>query len=189
MFFNWSIKKSLKSLKNYLKAKIGQFKQNSLKKSHKYFKNQKHSVAMSPFLLLVILSLLIPSIPTAKKKEEFVKGRRFTALECRPENTSIAIHYCYIKAISRRVTTLNVGLTFIKPLKRQFNVQFVENYRYGNIYREVINTHKLDFCGLMGNSLSNPFVSSIMNEVKASAPQLFHKCPYEGEKIISSNFI
>lgn len=143
---------------------------------------------MSIFSITVILLLLNFSKSTPQKKEEYVKGRRFT-LECQSENSSIIIHFCYIKAISRRIATLNIGLTFIKPLKRQFYVQFVENYRYGNIYREVINTHKLDFCGLMAMALSNPFVSSIMNEVKGSAPHLFHKCPYEGKKCSFFNLI
>lgn len=127
------------------------------------------------YLLFTILSLT-----TSKPKDEYVKGRRFTAVQCQSDNSTIIFHFCFVKAISRKVVTLNVGLTFVKTLKKFF-VQFIENYRYGNIYREVINTHKMDYCSIMENADSNPFFSSVMKEVKESAGYMFHKCPYGGE--------
>lgn len=66
-------------------------------------------------------------------------------------------------------------------MKNLIYIELVYSYRYGTIYREVIHSPKLEFCGIMEGSLNNPFLSSIINEIRDSVPELFHKCPYEGE--------
>lgn len=80
--------------------------------------------------ILIILTSLKSHL-TSAKKDEFVKGRRFTAVECQPDNVTVKLHYCFIRPYTRRVATLNVGVTFVKALRKPFYVQFIENYRYG----------------------------------------------------------
>ena len=50
----------------------------------------------------------------------------------------------------------------------------------GTVFREVMRDKPLDWCKLMLGDSSNLFYSMLVNLVKDSKPDLFHKCPYEG---------
>ena len=83
------------------------------------------------FLLIILLS---HKILTAKK-EDYTFGTRYTNIECRTDNSSIVLRYCYLKPYSRRIVAANIGVSFIKPLKSLFYVEIIYSYRYGTIYR------------------------------------------------------
>ena len=40
---------------------------------------------------------------------------------------------------------------------------------------------EIDWCSLMAGTSGNVFYSTAINLVRDSKPDLFHKCPYEGE--------
>ena len=51
----------------------------------------------------------------------------------------------------------------------------------GNFYQNIYKSDFFEFCGIMEGADVNPFVKTIINTLNDTAPQLFHKCPYEGE--------
>lgn len=57
-------------------------------------------------------------------------------------------------------------------------VHIVMSYRYGNIFREVINSPVIDWCRLMDNSEANVFIKMTLDLVRETIPQVLHKCPY-----------
>jgi len=132
------------------------------------------------FKFIALICVFTPQIFSGKKND-FTFGIRFTNIECRTDNVTILLHYCFLKPYSRKIVTANIGVVFLKPLKNPTFIEIIYKYRYGTIYREVIRTPKLEWCTIMGGAASNPLVSSIMNEIKDSVPGLFQKCPYEGE--------
>jgi len=71
--------------------------------------------------------------------------------------------------------------TVAKPLRKPWYIHFILFYRYGNIYREVIDTKKREWCSIMDGAQTHPHISLLFSQLKDSAPTLFHKCPYEGE--------
>lgn len=52
-------------------------------------------------------------------------------------------------------------------------------YRYGNIFRNIINTPAHEWCALMDGLETNPFMKMCIDMIKDDVPQLFHKCPYQ----------
>jgi len=129
--------------------------------------------------ILILIQLLTFSLAKcAKTAEKFNDGTRFQSIECRGNNSTAIINYCYMKAISRKVVTLNVGVKLLKSLNKPVYVQVILNYRYGLIYREVINSKKQEWCDLMDEKSKNVYIAHGISQIKASAPGLFHKCPY-----------
>lgn len=127
------------------------------------------------------LIFLIPQLTAAAKKEEFTFGARYTNIQCRADNITAVLRYCFLKPYSRRLVTANVGLSFLKPLKSPVLAEVIYSYRYGTIFREVIHSPKMEWCSMMDGAAANPIFSSILQEIKDSVPNLLHKCPYEGE--------
>jgi len=126
----------------------------------------------------LIFLFLIFQRSTAKETYDF--GTRYTDVSCTADNKIIILRYCYLKAYSRRLVTANIGATLPVPLTKPIFFQVVYSYRYGNVYREVMKSPKMDWCGFMEGALSNPLVSSTMEELRNSAADFFHKCPYSG---------
>ena len=145
-----------------------------------YFRSNKPS--KMNFKILIFLQLLtFLTVKSAKSTDSYVDGSRFKSIECTANNITAIVTYCYMKAVSRRIVTLNVGVKFLKPINKPIYVQIIVNYRYGLIYREVINTKKQEWCGIMDGKSTHPMLSQTIAQIKGSAPKLFHKCPYEGE--------
>ena len=117
----------------------------------------------------------------AKQADSYVRGTRFQSIECEANNSTALVNYCNLKAISRKIVHLNVGVKLLKSFNKPFYVQMILDYRYGLIYREVINTKKQEWCGIMDGKSTHPMLSQTIAQIKGSAPKLFHKCPYEGE--------
>jgi len=51
-------------------------------------------------------------------------------------------------------------------------------YRYGNVYREVIDTKKREWCSIMDGLTTHLFFMQIIRQIKDSAMSAIHKCPY-----------
>ncbi|KAL7013677.1 hypothetical protein ACKWTF_015520 [Chironomus riparius] len=104
---------------------------------------------------------------------------KFRAVNCNSLHNSTAYWtLCYIKSYSRTISTLNFGIKAENPIKPF--LQFVASYRYGNIYREVMDTKIFDWCVIMDGLDSNILVKFILDTIRESIPGLFHKCPYYG---------
>ena len=89
--------------------------------------------------------------------------------------------YCNLKAYSRKIVVLNGGVTFIKPISKPFYIQLILNYKYGTIFRQIIDSHQQEWCGIMSGADKHEWIAYIIEILSKSAPGLFHNCPYEGE--------
>jgi len=132
-------------------------------------------------ILLIFQLLLIFSPATSANQKNFVNGTRFQSVNCQANNSTLIVNYCFVKAISRKVVTLNIGLRLLKPVNKPIYVQLTLNYRYGLIYREVINTKKQNWCEIMDGKSTHLYMTQTINQIKGDAPHLIHKCPYDGE--------
>ena len=112
---------------------------------------------------------------------QYKVGVRFRSVKCSFDNYTVLLKGCYLKAYSRRLVTLNLYGSFGKPLKKPCYFQFILFYRYGNIYREVIDSKKREWCAIMDGVQTHPYINLLIAQLKDSAPKLFHKCPYIGE--------
>jgi hypothetical protein len=139
---------------------------------------------MKILILLILILLQIIGIVSQRpptKEDEFFKYRtRFRAVKCESVDNSTAYwNFCFIKAHNRYLTSLNFGWMMVKPFTKWY-LRVQADYRYGNIYREIVDTKSMDFCPIMAKSGSgfNLFFKLIFDLIKASVPSLFHKCPY-----------
>ena len=89
--------------------------------------------------------------------------------------------YCYLKAVSRKDVTLNVGFKFLVPYGNTCFSQIIIYYRYGTIFREIIDTHRYSYCAIYGGLKANPLVKLILDMIKSKAPELFPECPVTGD--------
>lgn len=134
------------------------------------------SILLAIFLLLQFSSSQRPLLPNEKNVKYTSK---FFAVTCSSTDNSTAYFtFCYAKSYSRTISTLNFGVQILKS----FNllVQITASYRYGNIYREVMDTKLIDWCSVMNGINSNLFLKFILDIIRDSIPKLFQKCPYQG---------
>lgn len=125
------------------------------------------------FLLFIISIILIKC-----DKNEVVKTR-FRSVECQADNISAIIENCYVKAVSRRTATLNYKLKLLKVFNKPIYIQMILYYRYGNIYREVIDTKVIEWCEIMDGLTGHLFLMQTIQQIKDIAGDVIHKCPYE----------
>lgn len=106
-------------------------------------------------------------------------GTRFRGIECKNyDNKTAYLTFCFIKNYSRKLSTMNFGIQVMKPVTIFFRLAV--SYRYGVIYREVLDSKIVDFCELMNTLESNKLLKFILDLIRKTAKGLFHKCPYEG---------
>lgn len=130
-------------------------------------------------LIFLLISTINPSLSARKDNPEGTS--RYTYIKCRIDNSSARLKYCHLKAYSRTYVTLNIGFSIFKPIKNFLYVEVSCSYRYGNIYREVFRTPRLEWCGIMSGAASNPIISNALNTLEGNIASLVHKCPYQGE--------
>ena len=132
------------------------------------------------FLLCFILSLQI--IDPAKNREPRPKFLiRPNSVFCEFDNRTVLLKYCNLKPYSRYLVTLNLGFQFLVALKKPFYIQILIYYRYGTIFRQVIDTKQNEWCTYMEGTGINPLTKAITEYINMTYPQLIHKCPYEGD--------
>ena len=139
---------------------------------------------MSLLVSVFIFALIYSTTASIKKNQEsFVEGSRYRGVQCKVDNSTIELIYCYIKPYSRKISFLNLGVKFVNPLKKPIYVQLISNYQFGSGYREVVNSGKQEWCSVMEETNTNPFMKVVVEVVKENpvAKELFRQCPYEGE--------
>lgn len=131
-------------------------------------------------LKIILLIFLQFSFVINEKSKNFIEGFRFRAVECQTfDNTTAIFDVCMVKAISRKLTTLNVMVKVLKKIDKPFFASFILSYRYGNIYREVIK-NEFEWCSTMENSAINPIVKHFI-ELSDTIKTIFRKCPIIGD--------
>ncbi|KAL7031384.1 hypothetical protein ACKWTF_006988 [Chironomus riparius] len=130
---------------------------------------------------ILLFSTQLFSEIRSKHQENFNEGARFKSLKCEADNKTIFVKYCFLKPVSRKVVTLNTGLKFLVPYNRPFLFQAILYYRYGTIFREIIDTKKHDICEAFDGGNPNLLVKLIFDMINSRSPGILHKCPYIGD--------
>jgi len=132
------------------------------------------------FIFIVILPNLNKIQP--KVHDNFQNyGIRFKSVKCQSDNKTILIKSCYLKPVSRKVVTFNFGIKLLVSYKKPFFGHSILSYRYGTIYRQIIDMKKLEVCAILDGVDTHPMVKLIIDFMKSIAPKSVHKCPYEGD--------
>ena len=130
-------------------------------------------------LILIIFGLFL-----VNAKEQYTMGDRPRSIECIGDNETIRFDLCNVKAYSRKLAVYNIHLTFLKTLERPFFVHAVYLYRFGTIYREMLNSGLVDYCEVMDGKSLNLVLDITITNLKMSVPHLLHSCPYKTGKFI-----
>lgn len=134
------------------------------------------------FIFLLQFVLSVQFLNSAKNKETPPKFLiRPNGLTCITDNKTVVVKYCYLKPYSRYLVTLNLGLTFLIPLQKPFYIQMIVFYRYGTIFRQVIDTKENEWCGYMEGKDVNPLTKVVADYINSTFPEIIHKCPYKGD--------
>lgn len=131
------------------------------------------------FFILIFISQFYHQIQS-KSQDNFTYGMRFRSLYCQSDNETMITRYCYLRPLSRKTVTFNVGVTFLVPLTK-FYVRMIIYYRYGTIFRQVLDINDFDFCNLFDKPNINPLMKLVIDMMRNRVPKVFHKCPYVGE--------
>lgn len=107
-------------------------------------------------------------------------GVRFKSVKCQSDNKTIFKKFCFLKPLSRKIVTFNAGFKLLVPYTKPVFGHTIIYYRYGTIFRQIIDTKKLEICAILNNEDTNPFVRLMIDMLKSRAPNLIHKCPFNG---------
>ena len=83
--------------------------------------------------------------------------------------------------MSRKVVSLNLDIEFLIPFTKPFYLQGLVYYRYGTIFRQIIDTKKIEICGVVDGVDTNLLIKLLIDMIKSEIPDLVHKCPYTGD--------
>lgn len=133
---------------------------------------------MRTIITILAIILCLNFVKCDRKLQVFNNGSRFRSTECQADNDTTIVQHCYVKAVSRRVTTLSIKLKTLRPSYKPLYVQMILYYRYGNIYREVIDTKRIEWCGIMDGVKTHLFFVQILDQIREFAGDNFHRCPY-----------
>lgn len=143
---------------------------------------EKVALFLLIFSIIIIDFLRSQAPPTTELDKVAKYYSTFKSIECKNFDPNVTGYFrnCFIKAYSRTFVTLNFGYKLHKPLRKPFFVRVIVSYRYGNIYRDVINIQK-EYCEVMDMATTHEIFQRFTSTFYKSVPGLFHKCPYEGE--------
>ena len=132
------------------------------------------------FIFIIILQNFDET--ESKAEDNFKNYRiRFKSVKCQSDNKTILTKYCYLKPVSRNVVTFNFGIKLLVPYTRPIFGHIIIYYRYGTIFRQIIDTKRLEGCAIFDGADTNPLIRIIIDMIKTKAPNLIHNCPYEGD--------
>lgn len=151
-------------------------------KFHSKFSRQimKTKLEIILFFSAVLLEIIFLSLAGAAETPNYT---RIKSVECKSlDNKTISFEFCYIKAYSRKFVTLNIKFNVGRRVQKPIYIQYIVGHKTsGNSCQQFYKSDLIEFCGLMDENNANPLVKSIINVLNYTAPQLFHKCPYEGQ--------
>jgi hypothetical protein len=107
---------------------------------------------------------------------------KFKSAKCKLFDTSYGnVSKCYVKAINRNVSTLNIEAFIHKVVRAPIFIECKAYYRFNTITRQIYPTTTFDFCAVMrGDGLVEKLTLFVISFFRDSIPQLFHKCPFYG---------
>lgn len=132
---------------------------------------------------IILLLIIIPFSASVNRIKHRIKS-----VECSSfDNKSLSADFCYIKAYSRKLTTLNMKFNFHRKFSKPFYIQYIIGRKTsGNDCQNLFKSDFIEVCGLMDGLDANPLIKNIIHVMNETAPQLFQKCPYDGELIVTN---
>ena len=137
--------------------------------------------SIKTFILIFIFLTCFFLIKCDKNHPANTYSSRFRSIECQADNYTASVGYCHIKAVPRRASTVNVHFKALKPSYKPIYIQMILYYRYGNIYREVMDTKRIEWCSIMEGISELLFLMQTIHQIKEIATNAIHKCPYEAD--------
>lgn len=131
-------------------------------------------------LLTVSLKFLVFELTfSASENQSF---NRIKSLDCKSmDNKTVTFNFCYAKAYSRKLVTVNVKFTLHKVMRKPFYVEYILSHRTNlNVFQNMFKSNLIEYCDLMDGMDTNPMIKNVILVLNETAPTLFHKCPYEG---------
>lgn len=104
----------------------------------------------------------------------------FKNLKCILKNkTLLEFKYCRVKVYSRNSSGLAVNITFNQTIKRPVFLKVSLSYKYGQIYRRVVNVPEFELCSAVANfKLLPPFVRAFVEILGDSIKRILEGCPF-----------
>ena len=142
-----------------------------------------NSIIKVILILTISINNVIPQGPPINDVErKSFYGSTFQKIVCKSfDNSTGYLRNCFVRAYSKQFVSMNFGYKLYRPLEKPFFVRLIISYRYGTIYRDVLDTKNIDWCAVMEGAASNLLFTQFLRTFKNSIPKLFHKCPYENE--------
>lgn len=137
------------------------------------------------------------------KPEDFRQSVTMRGVQCNVSEKYFYKNYsCWAKSYSRNISTTNIIATARMPLdklrvsfneqmilfrtplgfqgikQKYFQANFRLFYKYGTIYRQVLNCSNIDVCALVEEETTNVLLWQLQALVRDNAPGLLHSCPY-----------
>lgn len=138
--------------------------------------------------MVVFLFLILALIATTLSNPSLEYSYRFTSIKCSGSSMNTTkYHFCFVKAYSRTVSTLNFGITLNRDLNKIY-VKFSADYKYGAVFQNILNLPVFEWCSYINGNPNNILVNKMIDLVKDSVPEFFHKCPYKVIVIVNINF-
>jgi hypothetical protein len=124
-------------------------------------------------------------------KEGFCGIEKFKSAYCNSSTKTIFPNFtCFVKPVSRDVSTMNVRGHLRRPIyKAYFDYQIF--YRRHSVYsRQVIHVKKIEACSVVNGTNTNVLFSWLVGLLIASAPPgIIHPCPYSVIFFQNENFL
>ncbi|KAG5668685.1 hypothetical protein PVAND_016614 [Polypedilum vanderplanki] len=92
---------------------------------------------------------------------------------------------CFAKSWSRNHSTMNAIAYLKKPMQSPFISASIA-YKYGTIYREIINLPRYNVCNIHELSKNNLLIRHIYKVFTILTPGLIKECPYYNIKMINA---
>lgn len=149
------------------------------------------------FASLSLVFLFVTSLRTNLKEDKDVQTIYVRGVRCNGTSLFYPNISCYAKSYNRSFSTVNVFAVLKQPASQVFvrNIDWINSsdqcvfsvikvegklfYKYGTIYRDVINSPRFDWCNLMEVTTSNEMAKQILNIIRDWAPNIVHKCPFK----------
>lgn len=132
------------------------------------------------FIILALIFHQIYKFESIEQYNKHIHSVRFRSVKCTGDNKTIFVKYCNLKAVSRKIVTLNVGLKYLVPYMKPLYAKSVFYYRYGTIFREILKT-EVESCSAFEGAQINPASKVLIDMFRSRSPHLIHSCPYYGD--------
>lgn len=100
-------------------------------------------------------------------------------MKCISSNQTFIVGFCYVKAVSRKVTTVNVDISIIRDIDEPVLLSIEAYFRYSLTFRKMMGS-EINACDFVGMATDSPLAWIISQNMKEQKFwHLVHPCPYK----------